>query len=215
MLLAWGVAELGNRHFRRMFDTQTDIDTIRQLSWQDFEELLAEAFRRQGYDAEVTGGSRTPDGGVDIVLRRGPEKWLVQCKHWKKYRVSVTTVRELQGVVSVERAQGGILVTSGTFTRDARRFAEKSLVELIDGEALVQLIGDLKNQTLANGTFRPELAQPRQPATQSKTEQAPPCPQCGAVMVLHTAKRGANPGSQFWGCSQFAAKNCRGKRPVG
>jgi hypothetical protein len=38
---------------------------------------------------------------------------------------------------------------------------------------------------------------------------APPCPKCGADMVLRTAKKGSNVGSQFWGCSNFP--KCRAK----
>jgi predicted RNA-binding Zn-ribbon protein involved in translation (DUF1610 family) len=36
------------------------------------------------------------------------------------------------------------------------------------------------------------------------------CPQCGSPMVLRTAKKGENAGSQFWGCSRFPG--CRGTR---
>jgi four helix bundle suffix protein len=36
----------------------------------------------------------------------------------------------------------------------------------------------------------------------------PPCPQCGSLMVLRTAKGGKNPGSQFWGCSKYP--DCKG-----
>lgn len=211
----WMVAEASKFARRRMFDAQTGLDTIRQLSWRQFEELLAEAYRRQGYQAEVTGGSAAPDGGIDIVLRRAGEKRLVQCKHWKWDRVGVKPIRELEGVVSVEGAHGGIFVTSGTFTDDARRFAARSKIELVDGKALVQLIGDIKQEPQPAPAPRPAVAQPQQPATPLTAQSVPACPQCGAHMVLHTAKRGSNPGSQFWGCSQFAAKKCRGKRQVG
>ena len=40
----------------------------------------------------------------------------------------------------------------------------------------------------------------------------PTCPTCGSEMVGRTAKRGANAGSQFWGCSQYP--RCRGTRAV-
>lgn len=38
------------------------------------------------------------------------------------------------------------------------------------------------------------------------------CPKCGAEMVLRTAKRGANAGNQFWGCSNFPS--CRSTLPT-
>ena len=40
---------------------------------------------------------------------------------------------------------------------------------------------------------------------------APSCPACGSQMVKRTVQRGANAGSQFWGCSRYP--NCRGTRP--
>lgn len=40
----------------------------------------------------------------------------------------------------------------------------------------------------------------------------PVCPRCGCVMILRTARRGGNAGSEFWGCSSYPA--CRGTRPV-
>jgi four helix bundle suffix protein len=40
----------------------------------------------------------------------------------------------------------------------------------------------------------------------------PPCPQCGSLAVLRTAKGGKNPGSQFWGCTRYP--DCKGLSPV-
>ena len=39
----------------------------------------------------------------------------------------------------------------------------------------------------------------------------PECPQCGSAMKLRTARRGANAGGQFWGCTQYP--RCKGTRP--
>ena len=54
-------------------------DALDGMSWQDFELLVGEAFRLQGYEVTELGGAG-PDGGVDLVLRKGKEKFLVQCK---------------------------------------------------------------------------------------------------------------------------------------
>ncbi|MDF3131082.1 NERD domain-containing protein [Kiritimatiellaeota bacterium B1221] len=52
---------------------------------------------------------------------------------------------------------------------------------------------------------------PAQPFRQPK-EHIPDCPVCGAEMILRTAKKGPNPGSQFWGCSTFP--KCRQTRSI-
>ena len=78
------------------------------MSWQDFELLVGEAFRLQGYEVTELGGAG-PDGGVDLVLRRGREKFLVQCKQWKAFKVGVAVVRELYGAMAAKGAAGGFV----------------------------------------------------------------------------------------------------------
>ena len=124
---------------RHLLDTQRNLSTIRALHWSDFELMVGEAFRRQGYAVEERGGSG-PDGGVDLVLRKDRQKTIVQCKHWKVQQVGVNVVRELLGVMVAERADRGILVSSGRFTKEAGEFARGNPIELMDGEALNDLI---------------------------------------------------------------------------
>ena len=52
-----------------------------------------------GTDGAANGGGGT-DGGVDLVLRRGNDKFLVQCKQWKAFKVPVQPMRELYGVMT-------------------------------------------------------------------------------------------------------------------
>ncbi len=188
------------RQFRegRLVDRQTGIDSIRALSWQEFETLLAEAYRRQGYSVEKRGGSQ-PDGGIDLILHRDG-KVLVQCKHWKAQRVGVKEARELLGVVHAEKAIGGILVTSGQYTPEARDFANGQPLTLVDDRALVSLLASVRRARSTQASPEPTPAAPR--------SSAPTCPKCGSPMVLRTAARGASPGSQFWGCSTYP--RCRG-----
>ena len=94
-------------------------DALDGMSWREFEVLVGEAFRLQGFRvAETRGGGA--DGGVELVLTREGARFLVQCKQWKAYKVGVEVVRELFGVMAARGAGGGLVVTSGTFTNDAR-----------------------------------------------------------------------------------------------
>ena len=112
---------------------------LRDMSWQEFELLVGEAFRMRGYAVTECGGGGA-DGGVDIELRKGSEIFLVQCKQWRAYKVSVTVVRELYGVMAARGAAGGFVVTSGVFTSDAEVFARGRNIELIDGSILARHI---------------------------------------------------------------------------
>jgi restriction system protein len=71
------VAAVNSRYRRRLFDAQIGVESIRVISWQEFERLVGEAYRRQGYVIEEIGGS-APDGGVDLVLHRQGRKVVVQ-----------------------------------------------------------------------------------------------------------------------------------------
>ena len=162
--------------------------------------LVGEAFRLQGYSVTEIGGGGA-DGGVDLVLRKGSEVSLVQCKQWRATQVGVQVVRELFGVMAARGAAQGFVVTSGSFTADARAFADGRNVRLVDGPKLFGLIQQARRSLEAG---RP-AAQP--PSTQT---QAPECPKCRAPMVRRTAQKGSKAGSQFWGCSTFP--RCRGLR---
>jgi restriction system protein len=182
-------------------------DGLNGMSWREFEMLVGEAFRLQGY-AVTESGAAGPDGGVDLVLRKGREVFLVQCKQWKAFKVSVEIVRELYGVMAAQGAAGGFVVTSGNFTADAQDFAKGRNVHLVDGPKLFGLIQQAKASMLKTAAAAP-APQPNAPLMDAQAG-APTCPLCQSAMVRRTAKKGPNVGALFWGCSKFPA--CRGTR---
>lgn len=72
---------------RKLLISQTGIASIRAMSWQDFELLVGEAFRRQDCGVEERGGSAA-DGGVDLVLRKDGKTTVVLCKRWRDAQVA-------------------------------------------------------------------------------------------------------------------------------
>lgn len=118
---------------RKRFDETRSRGTrsaLLDMSWQEFEGLVAEHFRRQGYVVTEAGGS-APDGGIDLQLIKGGEHFLVQCKQWRAYKVGVDVVRQLYGVMAARGAVGGFVVTSGEFTDDARSFSSGRNILLV------------------------------------------------------------------------------------
>ena len=198
-------------------------DALAGMSWQEFELLVGEAFRLQGYEVSELGGAG-PDGGVDLVLRKDKEKFLVQCKHWKAFKVGVQVVRELYGVMAAQGAAGGFVVTSGSFTEEAVAFASGRNVRLVDGPKLFGLIQQARaardqpsQASRAARAGRAKASVPARPVTAfSATAFAAPlamtCPSCSSAMVRRVAKRGDNAGKPFWGCTRYPA-GCRGTRP--
>jgi restriction system protein len=183
------------RAYRRrdLLDSQSGLQSLRALSWQDFERLVGEAYRRRGYTVEEVGGS-SPNGGLDLVLYTAGRKTVVQCKRWRTAQVGVSLIRELYGVMVAEKAERAIFVTTGTFTEEANAFARGKPLELVDGEALAKLVEGIQTAQAV-----------RQPTTAT-----PACPKCGGEMVQRVAKRGANAGKTFWGCQRYP--QCYGVR---
>lgn len=182
-------------------------NALEQMSWQDFEVLVGEGFRQRGYAVQESGGGGA-DGGVDLVLRKDGETFLVQCKQWKAFKVGVSVVRELYGVMAARGAAGGFVVTSGQFTDEAEAFARGRNIRLFNGTALLQLI---RNGRPALAPL-PPVSHGAQQASAPLTQEAPACPACSQSMVRRVAKRGASAGSAFWGCSAYPS--CKGTRPL-
>lgn len=116
-----------------------DIPT--KTGWRIFEKIVAEVFRRFGYQVDLT--KRTRDGGKDIIALRKDgdrvlERLLIECKHWKD-KIDVNPVRSLVGVAVTqdELPTGIILATTSSFTKDAKEIQ-------INPNILIQL--DLKDR---------------------------------------------------------------------
>ena len=98
-----------------------------EISPRVFEEVVAEIFRRKGYDVTLTPATR--DGGKDIYVAEkrslGSFLYLVECKRYgPENLVGPSLVRSLYGVVEAERATAGILATTSFFTKDAKEFQQ-------------------------------------------------------------------------------------------
>lgn len=115
-----------------------DIDT---LSGIDFEGVCQQLVEKMGFQTETTKASG--DGGIDLIARNYQPllsgKYIIQCKRYSG-SVGEPIIRDLYGVVMSERANKGILMTTGYFTRSAVAFAEGKPIELIDGEQLKALL---------------------------------------------------------------------------
>lgn len=137
-------------------------DELKDIDWEDkllavikamqpdaFERLCQRLLRESGFiQVEVTG--KTNDGGIDgkgVVRIGGLLSFHVifQCKRYQG-SVSSPIVRDFRGAM-VGRADKGLLITTGTFTKDARTEAQRDgapPIDLIDGEALVEKLKELR-----------------------------------------------------------------------
>ena len=226
-ILGWGQRKLRARKFSRIGTAQEPGVAIRNLTWEQFENMVGEALRKQGFTVQET--DKGPDGGIDLVLRKGREVFLVQCKQWRASKVGVQVVRELYGVMSARGATGGFVVTSGAFTNDAWRFAKGTNLQLIDGKRLIQWfkkpevgrgvlpaedsLEEADRATVSLASPAPGDASKACPPT-SHSSNSPNCPRCGGGMTgrYPRSTNGAIANRVFLGCLNFPS--CRGTRPL-
>ncbi len=139
-----------------------ELETVtEQLSWREelmhvllnmdpsaFERLTQRLLRESGFiQVEVTG--RSGDGGIDGkgIMRLGgllSFHVIFQCKRYRG-SVSAGQVRDFRGAM-VGRADKGLLITTGNFTKDAVREATRDgapAIDLVDGDSLVEKLREL------------------------------------------------------------------------
>jgi restriction system protein len=131
------------------------MDNIDNLSGVEFENLCQVLISKMGFD--VTPTKITGDGGIDLIAYNEQPiiqgKYIIQCKRYSG-SVGEPILRDLYGVVMSERANKGILITTGDFTSSAVHFAEGKALELIDGKKLKALLNQysivISNASIAN-----------------------------------------------------------------
>jgi restriction system protein len=105
--------------------------------------------RESGFES-VTVTGRSGDGGIDGVgilqmTSFVSFKVLFQCKKYSG-SVSPSQIRDFRGAM-LGRTDKGIIITTGTFTNDARKEAVRDgvpAIELVDGEKLVDMFESLR-----------------------------------------------------------------------
>ncbi len=106
------------------------------LDGYEFERQVAKVFELHGFIAKVTRGSG--DEGVDIVLLKGGQKGVVQCKAHGK-AVSPGTIRDMYGAMHHFKANYAVVVSSNGFTGGSKTFASDKPVILLDVSDLIAI----------------------------------------------------------------------------
>ncbi len=63
-------------------------EKVRALDWFQFEKLIAAIYETKGYSVKRLGGAN-PDGGIDLIVEKASDRFVVQCKQWKAWKVGV------------------------------------------------------------------------------------------------------------------------------
>jgi hypothetical protein len=163
LLLGWLTGQIRAAQRRHLVEWTSD---LRLLTAEEFEWLVGELYRREGWKVTETGRHGGPDGNVDLRIERNGVRGIVQCKKWQSWRVGVDEIREFGGTLLREGLSGrsGTFVTLSTFTEAAIEEADTSHITLVDNHDLYSRI--------------------------EKVRRAEPCPICGQPMILDRSRRG-------------------------
>lgn len=114
------------------------LEELQHFSGKEFEDLIANLFRKDGYIVRQCGGSG--DQGVDMILHiTNTEKDVVQCKRWKS-DIGSPVVREFYGAMMHSNARHGFIITTAVFSSSARRFVAGKPITLISGPDIIRWI---------------------------------------------------------------------------
>jgi hypothetical protein len=164
-------------------------DYLKQMHPREFEILVGRLMEKTGHVVKIT--RYTSDHGIDLIIIKDGEKGIVQCKRYKN-SVGEPALRDLVGTVVSERANYGIMVTTGKVSRHGRNFIAHSPIKI----KIIELDGLLK---MIQGNFHES-----EDVTQKQDFR---CPRCNAHMRLINGKYG-----EFYGCTNYPS--CRGTRTV-
>ena len=167
------------------------LELLKNLEWRRLEELCAAYFGAAGFRTEIV--HERADGCAEIHLRAAgasDASILVHCKPWDAYPIGVKTLRELRAAMGTANGAEGVLVTTGRFAPEARAFAAKERIELVDGAALLEKLAALA----------PEKAAAILKLVTKGDFLTPTCPRC---FIKMTARRSTRQGRMFWGCRNY------------
>ena len=112
-------------------DLKKNPTKLYQLSSREFEKLIAKIFIKKGYSVELTPATR--DNGRDILVAKNDIisfLFFVECKKYSPDRpVGIEVIQRLFGVISAEKATGGIIATTSYFSKPARDYIQEQHLE--------------------------------------------------------------------------------------
>ena len=105
----------------------------------EFEKLCANLFSSMGYTAKLT--PPTNDGGYDILLQKGEEKTIVECKCYSpQHKIGRPAIQKLVGANMIVSAEKMIFITTSDFSTAATSYADSIGLVLINGCKLLDLL---------------------------------------------------------------------------
>ena len=137
-ILAFLVVGLRNGMFSKSrVELAVALEQLRGLKWRKFAHFVVALLEKRGLSIDEE--DRQPgEGGVDLMMRRGNARYIVQCKHSSAYHLNESGVQELVKLINLHGAAGAILVNAGTPDTRLHAAAGNHGIEILEGADLWQ-----------------------------------------------------------------------------
>jgi hypothetical protein len=169
-------------------------ERLNALDWYQFKRLIAVLYEQKTYQTKrLVEGRQAP--GIDFVLMMGSIEVGIQCKHWKMWVVGLKTIQEFADALKAAGLANGRFIALKDFSREAREFASKNGIQLVDGNDVIRMMSEVNWESNPTVLF----------AMEDKTKR---CPRCESEMFVKTSRDGANAGQELWECR--TAPTCKG-----
>ena len=116
-------------------DVEETLGRLRAMPWENFSAVMAEALRRDGYAV-----TEIKADGADFEAVKNGATRLVACRRWKVAQTGEGPLRELVAARRARGADDALYATAGGFSANAREYASKHCLRLLEGAELAQLV---------------------------------------------------------------------------
>lgn len=110
------------------------LEKVRSMSWEDFAQALEAGFRAEGYAVKRV------DGAVDFELEKAGRVTLVCARRWKAARTGMEPLKALAAAGEQRSAGECRYAVAGQLTEQARAYATRQGVKLVEGAELAKLV---------------------------------------------------------------------------
>lgn len=128
--------DLSNLSKREKKSLISSLVHLKKMDPYDFEKYVGEIYKKLGYSIITT--PKSGDGGVDLILKKGSNSIIVQCKRYSG-SVSSSEVRAFLGTMTYHQSAQGKFITTGKFTENCYEFEQRFNIELINGKGVIEL----------------------------------------------------------------------------
>lgn len=132
------------------------LSRLQNMDEYDFEELIADLWRKLGWSTTTTSGSN--DGGIDVIAEKSMpfyQKQVIQAKRYSSTKVGGPHIQQYSSLKrQVENVDIVTIVTTGEFTSQAQDTANSLNVKTVNGDELVSIMNQLELSQIVNNYIR-------------------------------------------------------------